>query len=65
MNNDRALDFVALNKTELKDGLYQAANILTGTGETINYEGSTTAPSFNEVDRRFRCPGAFVLKWPR
>jgi len=54
VNDDSALDFVALNKTELKDGLYQAVNIPTDTGETVNYEGSTTGPSFNEAGSPFQ-----------
>ena len=48
VNDDAAADFVALTEVAQVDGLYQAVNIPTDTGTPIQYNGSTTGPSYNE-----------------
>ena len=48
VNDDSAADFVELTKVEQVDGFYQAVNIPSDTGTPIEYDGSTTGPSFNE-----------------
>jgi hypothetical protein len=48
VNDDKALDFNELTKFDIKDGFYQAENIPKDTGTPIQYDGSTTGPSYNE-----------------
>lgn len=48
VNDDKALDFGMLTETGVRDGKQQALNIPDNTGEPIEYDGSTTGPSFNE-----------------
>lgn len=48
VNDDSAADFVMLTDVQEVDGLHQAVNIPTDTGEPIAYDGSTTGPSYNE-----------------
>ena len=48
VNDANAADFVELTKHDVVDGYHQALNIPTTTGEPIQYEGSTTGPSYNE-----------------
>lgn len=48
VNDDSAADFMELAAIEVVDGFYQAVNIPTNTGQTIQYDGSTTGPSYNE-----------------
>lgn len=48
VNDESAADFVELTKVEQVDGFYQAVNIPTDTGTPIQYDGSTTGPSYNE-----------------
>lgn len=48
VNDSRALDFGMLTKLGIANGRYQALNIPANTGEPIEYDGSTTGPSYNE-----------------
>lgn len=48
VNDDHALDFVELTHHEVVDGLHQATNIPSNTGEPVQYAGSTTGPGYNE-----------------
>lgn len=48
VNDDAAADFVNLTEVGVVDGLHQAVNIPSDTGASIQYNGSTTGPSFNE-----------------
>lgn len=54
VNDDHALDFVALTHHEVVDGLHQAINIPTDTGVPVQYAGSTTGPGYNEVGSPFQ-----------
>ena len=54
VNDDKAHDFVELTKHELIDGVHQAVNIPTNTGAPVQYEGSTTGPSYNEKGSPFQ-----------
>ncbi|KJZ18932.1 hypothetical protein TW80_12720 [Loktanella sp. S4079] len=54
VNDADALDFTELAKVEMVDGLYQAPNIPTNTGDAITYAGSTTGPSYNENGSPFQ-----------
>lgn len=49
VNDDSAADFMELTRVEQINGLYQAPNIPTDTGTPIQYDGSTTGPSYNEA----------------
>ncbi|WP_299968290.1 delta-class carbonic anhydrase [uncultured Roseobacter sp.] len=49
VNDDTAADFVTLTAVEEVEGFHQAVNIPTDTGTPIEYDGSTTGPSFNEA----------------
>lgn len=49
VNDPAALDFVKLTAHEVVDGLHQAINIPNDTGMPVQYEGSTTGPSYNET----------------
>lgn len=48
VNDESALDFVHLTEIGEVNGLQQALNIPSDTGEPIQYAGSTTGPSYNE-----------------
>lgn len=52
--DDSAGDFINLTKVEVIDGLYQAPNIPTDTGQPEEYPGSTTGPGYNEKDSPFQ-----------
>jgi hypothetical protein len=54
VNDKNALDFVSLTKHGLQDGKHQALNIPNDTGTPIQYEGSTTGPSYNESASPFQ-----------
>ena len=54
VNDDDALDFVELTKHEIVNGVHQAVNIPTNTGAPVQYEGSTTGPSYNEKGSPFQ-----------
>lgn len=54
VNDDDALDFVELSKHKVVDGVHQAVNIPTNTGAPVQYEGSTTGPSYNEKGSPFQ-----------
>lgn len=49
VNDESALDFVTLTAHDVVNGLHQAINIPTDTGTPVQYEGSTTGPSYNEA----------------
>lgn len=48
VNDSKALDFQKLTKHSERKGLHQALSIPKNTGRPIQYEGSTTGPSYNE-----------------
>lgn len=48
VNDENALDFNKMAEHGIKDGLHQALNIPTNTGAPVQYDGSTTGPSYNE-----------------
>lgn len=48
VNDKNALDFNELTKHGVKNGVHQALNIPSNTGEPVQYAGSTTGPSYNE-----------------
>ena len=48
VNDENALNFSELTKHDQVNGYHQALNIPTNTGEPVQYEGSTTGPSYNE-----------------
>lgn len=54
VNDSNALDFGTLTKHGVKDGLHQAFDIPSDTGTPVQYEGSTTGPSYNEVGSPFQ-----------
>ena len=54
VNDDNALDFGKLTKHGKKSNLYQALNIPSNTGAPVQYEGSTTGPSYNEKGSPFQ-----------
>jgi len=54
VNDDDALDFVELTKHRVVNGVHQAVNIPTNTGAPVQYEGSTTGPSYNEKGSPFQ-----------
>lgn len=49
VNDPAALDFVQLAAHDVVNGLHQAINIPSDTGTPVQYEGSTTGPSYNEA----------------
>nr|WP_259396224.1 delta-class carbonic anhydrase [Shewanella sp. SG44-6] len=54
VNDAKALDFSTLTALDIKNGLHQALNMLSNTGEAIQYLGSTTGPSYNQVGSPFQ-----------
>ena len=54
VNDESALDFMALTEVGEKDGFHQALNIPSDTGAAIQYTGSTTGPSYNEKGSPFQ-----------
>lgn len=54
VNDENALDFVELTKHEVVNGFHQAVNIPSDTGTPVQYAGSTTGPSYNEVGSPFQ-----------
>lgn len=54
VNDQNALDFGDLTKHDIKNGLHQALNIPANTGMPVQYEGSTTGPSYNEQGSPFQ-----------
>ena len=54
VNDETALDFGDLTAHEVVNGLHQAINIPTDTGEAVQYAGSTTGPSYNEAGSPFQ-----------
>lgn len=53
VNDDSAASLVDLTAIEQVNDLYQAVNIPNNTGTPVNYAGSTTGPSYNEVGSPF------------
>ena len=49
VNDNNALNFNELTKVGKKNGYYQALNIPNNTGTPVQYNGSTTGPSYNEA----------------
>ncbi|MDG6777258.1 delta-class carbonic anhydrase [Thiomicrorhabdus sp. zzn3] len=54
VNDKNALDFMELTKHGVKNGVYQALNIPSNTGEPVQYAGSTTGPGYNEKGSPFQ-----------
>ena len=54
VNDENASDFNELTKVDKVNGKYQALNIPTDTGTSIEYAGSTTGPSYNETGSPFQ-----------
>ena len=54
VNDKNALDFNTLTQHKVVDGYHQAINIPTNTGAPVQYEGSTTGPSYNEKGSPFQ-----------
>lgn len=54
VNDDNAADFIELAKHEKVNGVFQAINIPKTTGAPVQYEGSTTGPSYNEAGSPFQ-----------
>ena len=54
VNDSGALDFNKLTAHDRQAGLYQAPNIPLDTGTPVQYEGSTTGPSYNEKGSPFQ-----------
>ena len=54
VNDPNALDFGKLAEHGQKNGLHQALNIPADTGRPVQYAGSTTGPSYNEVGSPFQ-----------
>ncbi len=54
VNDAAALDFNELAKHGVIDGQQQALNIPTNTGAPVQYNGSTTGPSYNETGSPFQ-----------
>lgn len=54
VNDDQAMDFMSLTEVGQVNGLYQAINIPDNTGDAVQYTGSTTGPSYNEVGSPFQ-----------
>ncbi|MEO3681951.1 delta-class carbonic anhydrase [Shewanella vesiculosa] len=54
VNDAKALDFSTLTALDIKNGLHQALNMLSNSGEAIQYLGSTTGPSYNQVGSLFQ-----------
>ncbi len=53
VNDKNALDFREVAKHDMKNGLHQALNIPNNTGKPVQYDGSTTGPSYNEKGSPF------------
>lgn len=53
VNDKNALDFGSLTEHAEKDGLHQATHIPGDTGDSVEYDGSTTGPGYNETGSPF------------
>lgn len=49
VNDPAAMDFVSLAAVEKVNGYWQSPNLPNNTGDPVQYAGSTTGPSYNEV----------------
>ena len=58
VNDETAADFIDLAKIEVIEGYHQAPNIPSDMGTPVEYAGSTTGPSYNEVGSPFQ------VTWP-
>lgn len=54
VSDQNALDFSNLTQHGEIDGFHQALNIPSDTGNSIQYSGSTTGPSYNERGSPFQ-----------
>jgi hypothetical protein len=54
VNDENALDFRELAEHAVVNGVHQAVNIPTNLGAPVQYEGSTTGPSYNEAGSPFQ-----------
>jgi len=53
-NDKNALDFKTLTSHSVKNGFHQATNIPNNTGKAVEYDGSTTGPTYNEKGSPFQ-----------
>ena len=54
VNDKHAPSFKTLTKHKKANGLHQAVNIPSNTGTSVQYEGSTTGPGYNEKGSPFQ-----------
>ena len=54
VNDKNAQDFGHLTRHELQNGVHQAVNIPADTGDPVQYAGSTTGPTYNEIGSPFQ-----------
>ncbi len=54
VNDDSAGNFIEFTEHGVKNNVHQALNIPSDTGVPVQYEGSTTGPSYNEVASPFQ-----------
>ncbi len=54
VNDGGAMDFVELTHHESVDGLHQATNTPTDMGTPVQYAGSVTGPTYNEIGSPFQ-----------
>lgn len=54
VNDENAADFMDMAHVEMVDGYYQAPHIPSDMGTPVQYSGSTTGPSYNEVGSPFQ-----------
>lgn len=54
VNDSKALDFEDLTQHGEKNGVQQALNMPDNTGPAVEYAGSTTGPSYNEIGSPFQ-----------
>lgn len=54
VNDKNALNFTQLNQHGKSKDLHQAFNIPSNTGTPVQYAGSTTGPSYNEIGSPFQ-----------
>ncbi|SGZ08784.1 Putative uncharacterized protein [Moritella viscosa] len=54
VNDPKATNFIKLTKLGMTNGVNQAVNIPSNTGIPVQYAGSTTGPSYNEIGSPFQ-----------
>ncbi|MGO3346127.1 MAG: delta-class carbonic anhydrase [Marinomonas sp.] len=54
VNDNRGADFIEITQHAKKNGLQQALNVPSNTGQPVQYAGSTTGPTYNEKGSPFQ-----------